>query len=259
MPRLLPERRTRYDARSRLWKMRASTDVMSRVSDLWQLQEVDLALDARRSELSNAQSRIGDSEELASAREQLTEHERALRSAQSSQRDLDLQADDLRAKIATAEQKLYGGSVRNPKELQDLQADVDALKRQLSSLEDQDIAAISLLEESERSAEQSRTSVETLDGAWREEQLQLNAAVDRLTAEIAELEEQRKAKAAAADGELLKTYDHVRRVRGGRGVAKVDRNICLGCRIALPPVIVSRARSATGVAQCPNCERILFT
>jgi predicted nucleic acid-binding Zn-ribbon protein len=41
-------------------------------------------------------------------------------------------------------------------------------------------------------------------------------------------------------------------------MARLDRNLCLGCRISLPVSTVNRARAGAVVVQCPNCERILF-
>jgi hypothetical protein len=41
---------------------------MPRLDDLWQLQEIDLAIDARRAALDDALARLGDSEELTAAR-----------------------------------------------------------------------------------------------------------------------------------------------------------------------------------------------
>lgn len=232
---------------------------MPRFTDLLKLQEIDSALDTRRASLDDARSRIGESEELIALQATLVEKREVLRGAQSTQHDLEIAANDLKTKITPAEEKLYSGSVRNPKELQDLQADVDQMKRHLSSIEDQDLAALTAVEDAERDAAGVDAAVQALDAAWREEQKELQESVARLSEEVSRLEVERTAQAAGIEPEVLKLYDHIRRAHQGRGVAKIDRNICLGCRIALPPLIVNRARSASGFAQCPNCERILFT
>ena len=239
--------------------MQVSPGSMPRIADLWKLQEIDSALDTRGATLDDARMRIGESDEIAALRARVAELQAAARDARAVQRDLELQADELRAKITPAEQKLYGGAVRNPKELQDLQADVDQMKRHLSSLEDQDLAALTAFEQADADAKSAQAELTALESAWQQEQHGLRATVARLEAEVATLEADRRDQAAAIEPEMLKLYDHVRRAHQGRGVAKIDRNICLGCRIALPPAIVNRARSAVGFAQCPNCERILFT
>jgi hypothetical protein len=230
----------------------------TRIADLWQLQEIDSALDARNGALEDARSRLGESEDLAVARVHLDELSAAARDAQATQKDLELQADELRSRITPLETKLYSGSIRNPKELKDLQDDIDQLKRQLSAIEDRDIEALTALESAQSARQETADEVATLERAWREEQGELTGRVDQLTEEIAQFEAQRKEQAALIDRGVLATYDHVRRAHQGKGVARLDRNICTGCRISLPVSVVTKARAGSALVHCPNCERILY-
>lgn len=231
---------------------------MTRFAGLLRLQEIDSALDARRASRDDARSRIGESEEVIAARASADERARALRSSEGAQKDVELQADELKTKIAQAEEKLYSGRIKNPKELADLQADVDQLKRQLSATEDRDLEALGAAEDAAAAARAAAAEASALEGAWRDEQAELTERADRLDGEIAELEVQRNEQARDIDADVLQVYDHVRRAHQGRGVARVDRNLCLGCRISLPMNVVNRARAGSTLAQCPNCERILF-
>ncbi len=232
---------------------------MSRFSDLVRLQETDLALDSRRATIADGEARLGETQELSDLRARADELRAAARGAEASQKDVDLEADALRAKIAPAEQKLYSGSIKNPKELADLQADIDQLKRHLSAVEDRDLEAIAAVEAAQGDLRAAEAELEGLEAAWREEQAELRSRLETATAEIVTLEGERGEQAAAIDAELLARYDHVRRVHQGRGVAKLDRNLCLGCRISLPVSAVNRARAGNVLVQCPNCERILYT
>ncbi len=231
---------------------------MTRFAGLLRLQEIDSALDTRRASRDEARSRIGESEEVVAARAAAEERARALRSSEGAQKDVELQADEIKGKIAQAEEKLYSGRIKNPKELADLQADVDQLKRQLSSTEDRDLEALGAAEDAAAEAKAAAAGADALERAWREEQKELASRAGRLDAEIAELEEQRNSQAQDVDADVLRVYDHIRRAHQGRGVAKLDRNLCLGCRISLPTNIVNRARAGSTLVQCPNCERILF-
>jgi predicted nucleic acid-binding Zn-ribbon protein len=82
--------------------------------------------------------------------------------------------------------------------------------------------------------------------------------VERLAGEIAILERQREEQVVEIEPDLVSTYNHVRRAHQGKGVARLDRNLCLGCRISLPVSTVNKARAGVVVMQCPNCERILY-
>jgi predicted nucleic acid-binding Zn-ribbon protein len=185
------------------------------------------------------------------------ERQAAQRAAAAEQTDVDLQASDVRAKIAPAEEKLYSGVIKNPKELADLQQDIEQLKRQLAAAEDREIEAMTAVELADQELRAARSQVEALDAAWRAEQADLAASVERLSAEVAGYEAERDAVAAGIDASVLKVYEHVRRAHQGRGAARLDRNLCLGCRISLPTSTVNKARAGSALVQCPNCERIL--
>lgn len=228
-----------------------------RTADLWRLQETDSALDSRRATIDDAQARLDEPDEIDAARIDLAEKTRVHREAESSQKDLELQADDVKSKIAPAEEKLYSGKIKNPKELGDLQLDIDQHKRQLSAIEDQDIEALSAVEAAEQEMRAAAAHLETLGAAWREERAELTERIERLTAEVAEYEAERAEQAADVERNLLSVYEHVRRAHQGKGVARLDRNLCLGCRISLPTSTVNKARAGSALVQCPNCERIL--
>jgi predicted nucleic acid-binding Zn-ribbon protein len=230
---------------------------MLRLEDLWRLQEIDSAIDSRRATVEDARARLGDSDELLAARAETADLADSHVAAASAQKDLDLQAEDLKSRIAPAEEKLYSGAVKNPKELTDLQLDVEQLKRQLAAIEDRDIEAMGVVEQAETLLRQARAKLDALDAAWRAEQSDLTHRIEELSAEVQELESSRAALAAAIEPATLKVYDHVRRAHQGRGAAKLDRNLCLGCRISLPISTVNKARAGNALVQCPNCERIL--
>lgn len=231
---------------------------MTNISDLVRLQEIDLALDSRRATVADAEDRLGDTDELIAARATVDETRALVRTAEGSQKDVELEADGLRAKITPAEEKLYSGAIKNPKELADLQADIDQLKRHLSSLEDIDLEALAAVEAAQTARQAAEGRLAALDAEWREEQGELKDRIERVGAEITSHDALRDELRAAIEPDLLARYEHVRRAHQGRGVAKLDRNLCLGCRISLPVSTVNKARQGTTVVQCPNCERILY-
>jgi predicted nucleic acid-binding Zn-ribbon protein len=232
---------------------------MTRLSDLWQLQETDSALDTRRASLADAEARLCESEELIAARARAEELRAALRAAESTQRDVDLEAGELRSKIAPQEAKLYSGTIKNPKELAGLQADIDQLKRHLAAVEDRDLEAIAAVEAADAEYRAAIAELAVIEAAWREEQAELAERVQRLAGEILEYDEQRRDRTEYVDDpELIKMYDRLRVAHQGRAMAKLDRNLCLGCRISLPLNLVNRARAGSALVQCPNCERILL-
>jgi len=230
---------------------------MMQLAELWRLQETDIALDSRRASLDDASARLGETDELAELRQRVVELRAALRTARAAQKDIDLEADGLRAKIAPQEARLYSGAIKNPKELADLQADIDSLKRHLSAVEDRDLEALGDVESREAALRSAAGELTAMESAWTEDQAMLTARIETLSAEIAVYEREREAEAAGIDPQMLASYDRLRVAHQGRALARLERNLCTGCRISLPTNLVNRARAGTTLTQCPNCERIL--
>lgn len=231
---------------------------MTSVAELYSLQELDLALDANRAALADVQAALGEPEELEEARRTEVARQEALRAAEKQFKERELEADDLRSKIEPVEKRLYQGSVSNPKELADLQRDVESLKRRRSELEDQALEAMEALEQAQQALSDAQAQLAQLTESCRAEQERLRGRQASLEAEIASLESRRAEQATHIDGSLLHLYDRLSATRQGRAVAKVEGGACQGCRISLPMNVLQRARSGHELVQCGSCERILY-
>jgi hypothetical protein len=231
---------------------------MTSVAELYALQELELALEANRAALADVQSRLGEPEELAEARRTADERQEGLRAAAKRFKEREWEADELRRKIEPVERRLYQGSVRNPKELEDLQRDVESLKRRRSELDDQALEAMEVLEQAQQALGEAQRELQELTDTCRAEQEELHARQVSLEGEIAMLEGRRAEQATRIDGSLLRLYDHLSATHQRRAVAKVEGGACQGCRISLPMNLLQRARSGSEVVQCSSCERILY-
>jgi predicted nucleic acid-binding Zn-ribbon protein len=156
------------------------------------------------------------------------------------------------------EAKLYGGTVRNPKELSDLDADVRSLKAQAAKRED---VLLALMEEAEAAdAEYRGAEAEYLriESAWQANRAGLLSERAELEPEVERLEAQRGQQIAEIGRAALGLYQLLRERRAGQAVARVERGMCQGCRITLPMSVLQKARAGVGLVQCVSCERILL-
>ncbi|MEX1253373.1 MAG: C4-type zinc ribbon domain-containing protein [Dehalococcoidia bacterium] len=231
---------------------------MTSIAELYALQQIDLALDGQRASLTDTESRQGESEELVEARALVEERRETLRAAEKLFKEREYEADELTRKIEPVEKKLYGGKVTSPKELEDLQQDIDSLRRRRSELDDLALQAMEALEEAERAHEEARRALQQVEESSQVEQADLGTRQGQIEQEMSTLQEERAAQAELVDSPLLKLYEQLRASRQGRGVAKVEGGACQGCRISLPMSLVQRARAGTEIVQCNNCERILY-
>src|SRR5688572_11468461 len=230
---------------------------MTSAADLFALQEIDLLLDARRAIIADIDARLGETDELVEARESVEDAAAALERLQKRQREFDAQLQDLDAKIGPLEKKLYDGSVRNPKELTDLQKELDIFKANRGKLDDQGLQLIESLDSANRALSSAKQELAEIESDWKSSQTQLSADKIKNENDYAALDGQRDNRTEGMDKSALGLYEALRTKKQGRGVARVERGTCQGCRLSIPTYLTQSVRAGVTLVQCPSCERIL--
>jgi uncharacterized protein len=232
---------------------------MTSAADLLALQEIDLRRDGRRALIADIESRLGETDELKAARDSASRAAAELEQLRRRQHDIDGQLQDLDAKINPVERKLYDGSVRNPKELTDMQKELSIFKGRRSKLDDTGLELIETLDAATKSLEQAKTALRKVEANWQLDQEDLLTEKSEAEADYTRLESERSLRTEAMDRTSLGLYENLRLSRQGRAVARVERGTCQGCRITLPTHLVQRLRTGDMLVQCPSCERILVS
>jgi hypothetical protein len=229
---------------------------MSVARQLFQLQEVDLELQANEQALTRITGQLGESQEVVTAQKEFTSESRRLEELRRQQLSAEWEIDDLTTKLAALEEKLYSGRVTNPKELANLQREVDGLKSRRSRVEDKVLEIMEQVSQAETRVAALGSGLERLEAEWRSEQQRLLAEAEQHKAAIADLKQRRQSMLAGIDSSVVSVYDEVRR-RKGRAVARVEGGSCRGCGISLSTAQLQQARGDR-LVQCSSCGRILF-
>ena len=220
------------------------------------LQELDLEIEANEQALSQKSSQLGESQAVIRAQAELKLEHQRLEELKREQHSAEWEIDDLITKLASAEEKLYGGSIRNPKELTNLQHEVDGLRIKRDQLEDKALEIMEQVESATASVSTMSNDLKTVEAEWHSQQQQLSAEMEQLKTILADLKHKQKLLLAGIDPQTVEFYYELKRQKG-QAVARVEQGICRGCRISLPTAEVQRARS-DNLVQCSSCGRILF-
>lgn len=232
---------------------------MNRVKPLYDLQSLDLEIEAKQQALAKVEGQLGEREALIAASQALDEAIEQLASLEKRQRDLEWQVEDLGVKIASEEEKLYGGRVRSPKELEALQQDVEGLKLHRSRLEDELLDIMTRAEALGDQVDVQRKELASLEAEWRDDQARLQREQTGLLQALEVLGTKREALVAQIRPEDVGVYEHLRRMRPGAVVASVEQGMCRGCRVSLPTSTMQQIRLGQALVQCSNCGRILYS
>jgi len=178
------------------------------------------------------------------------------REALKSEGDVDV----VRQRVAKDQEMLDSGAVNDPKQLLNLQHELESLARRQSDLEDLELEAMERVEG-------AQAAVQVLAGQKAEFAIQLkditatlNSELANLAVDLAETQSEREALASGLPSDLIALYEKIRRSHQGVGAAKLHRGQCGGCRLALPPqeLNVIKAASPDAVIQCEECRSILI-
>jgi len=232
-----------------------------------QLRLLELAdLDAELGRLDHRRRGLPEHAELSELEQRDRELRDEIAALEATEGDLkreqgkaEADVEQVRSRITRDRARLDAGQVSSPKELENLQSEIESLQRRQSDLEDVELEVME-----RREAAQARLA------EAREERKRVAADIQSATARrdeiLAELAEQsgkaadrRAAVAAEEPADLMDLYEKLRAQHGGVGAAALRRGQCQGCHLSLNTVDLNAIRAAAPdeVIRCEECRRIL--
>lgn len=230
---------------------------MNKAKQLYELQELDLELEAKRQKLAQVEAGICESAVLLDARAALAQAEGRAKELSQQMKSVESDSQDMRSKAKVAVDKLYGGTVKNPKELVSLKEQVERYNKKIAGLEDKTLSLMTEMDALEKEVAAKRQQLVAVEDGWAKDQQSLLKQKGELIAAIAGIETRRSEAASKIDQASIGLYDNLRKRRQGRGVSKVEQGMCQGCRIHLPVNKLQQLRTGHNLVQC-SCERILY-
>ena len=231
---------------------------MSQTLNLYRLQQIDSQLDQAQARLRAIQNTLEDDAKLRLAKEQVQAAQAHCQSIQRTLKQAEAEVENQHTKIEQNESSLYSGTVHNPKELQDLQNDVAALKRRLATLEDRQLEAMLASDDTEAQRQAAEADLALAQAHWAEQNRSLGEEQTTLQSNVERLSTERTAIAESIPESDLRLYDQLRQQRRGLAVAAIRDHACEACGSMLTAAQVQSARSPTQIVLCPSCGRILY-
>ena len=229
---------------------------MSVAGELYRLQKLDQETDSKHRRLIEVLSAIQDSQAVRAAQQRLSTASARAMQRTVHQTDLELKLQGLIDKSNRETERLYGGSVRNPKELEDLQGEIASLRRRQARLEDDLLQAMIDSEEANAVLETARDDLAAAETSMSERQMELGAEQAALSQRIANLARERTAVTVRIGAGDIASYEALRKRKGGFAVAGVVGDACSACGVAVSSNRKWHIREGE-LVHCANCERII--
>jgi uncharacterized protein len=231
---------------------------MSAALGLYRLQQVDGRIDQVLARQKWIQDTLQNDASLGAASQAYVSADTQLKEASRLLKQSEAEVEKQRTKIEQAEASLYGGSVRNPKELQDLQKDIVSLKKYLETLEERELEAMLTAETAEQELQASKSELERTQLKVNEQHRDLTFENETLVKDLERLHTERKAVIGDLASSAVEMYDQLRKQRRGVAVATITDSACAACGTTLTPAQQQNAHSTSQLFNCPSCGRILY-
>jgi uncharacterized protein len=226
----------------RLWKL---AQIDNRLHDIRQRAA---ALDPGRSIMAELKVlEVEDSEVGGRARALFAE-----------QKDLELLQAAHDDKLKRIDKELYGGKVTSAREVENLQKEIAAIKRQKDANDDRLLELMDELPPAQEAASKIETKIAD---AKKRLSIRKKQAIDEKAAleqEFARLNAARPEAAKIIPPTLMPRYEAARQRASGVGMVEVRKpNTCGGCGTLLPERAMQMLREGR-VVTCDSCHRLLY-
>ncbi|MFN2233252.1 MAG: zinc ribbon domain-containing protein, partial [Anaerolineales bacterium] len=195
---------------------------MSRAQNLFRLQQIDSTIDQADIRIKEIKALLSDNANLRKASALAARAEQNLVTARKEQLSAETKVKDQRIKIEQVENTLYSGTVRNPKELQDMQNEVAALKRFLETLEERQLEAMLVVDDYNEQWNEAQKVLKKYQAHAEKQQTALTLEREQILSKRADSLQQRQQALNSIIQEDLIVYNRLRKIRAGVAVAKVE-------------------------------------
>ncbi len=232
---------------------------MSRTLKLYKLQTIDTDIDRRRIMLIKIGKLLEGNSDVANAKAKRDEAADALKAVEKQRDDIRHERQQQEAKRTASDKRLYSGNVKDPKEMQDLQAQIQSIGSHLETLEERQLFVMEEIDTAKDAADAAQAAFEKVRDSYATEQSKLTAKKQSLESDVEKLRIARVAAAKALPSEDKDRYLKLRKLKKGVAVSKIENGACNACGTSLASGALQKVRSSSDISNCPTCGRIMHT
>ena len=227
------------------------------LTNLYELQLIDTQLKSIFEELISIDEKLRQDKLVLSAAKKLENKQSVVESEQRVLTKIIDEIEQKKIKLSQSDSMLYSGKVQNPKELQDIQLEIQSLKKIISKLEDKQLDQMIRLEESQNQVEQAKSTFHSVSSQFETSKSQLTARKAVLTSDENMLQRKRAVVLQSISPDLLKQYNLLVSRKNGLAIVLLENDACAACGTQITPSERQEVRLTNVLFHCPTCGRIL--
>lgn len=254
---------SRFRSRSAPLTSAARTDtlkveyMLDTIEKLLILQDRDQKIKREQGELARIEpERQMLNAKAANAQAALEQAKLQVKQLESARKDLELEVETKKQLIVRYANQQF--QTRKNEEYRALAHEIELCKEAIFGIENREIE---LMEQGEQAQKDVQRATQTLNEARKlaDEQLALLAArEENLKQELARLQTDREALAAAVEDIARSRYERLARSKGEHVIVGIQHGVCGGCHMRVPPQLLVSCQAEKELVSCSNCGRILY-
>lgn len=227
------------------------------LSPLIALQKLDL----RIADLKEQRRKIP--ERLEASEAPLREAKRLLQEASASAESLNKERRSHEKDLDSHEDRIgkmkdRAAQLKTNQEYQAHLFEVELANKKKGEIEEKILLAMEQIEQIQRTLSEAQAKLKESESVFTREKATLDELDRTLAAELTDLDAKQKELSGQVEKSLLARYNKLKATRKDQALALLKDGICLGCRLQLPPQLVSQVKRAEEVHTCPYCYRMLY-
>jgi len=158
----------------------------------------------------------------------------------------------------TMDRRMRMNRIKNIKELQALQREIEQIKQSNGELEEDLIKIMEEIDGIKAALKSKEEELAKVQDEWRQKQEQMRAQISGIDQAVSEAATRRQSIASQVTRDLFSRYELIFSRRGGTAVVEVAGGICQGCYMNIPPQLLNEIIKSEKVNLCPSCQRIIY-
>lgn len=148
--------------------------------------------------------------------------------------------------------------IKNIKELQAVQREIDLIKQNNGILEEELIKIMQDIDAIKAQIQTKEAELAAMREEWQKKQQEFDAEIAGIDEAVSAAGARRQTIAAQVASDLISRYELIFSRRGGTAVVEAAGGICQGCYMNIPPQLWNEIIKSEKVHLCPSCQRILY-
>jgi predicted nucleic acid-binding Zn-ribbon protein len=232
-------------------------DIREQISVLVEVQDVDMEINKADKQIQALEKEVGALDHAAGEYEDRVAAEKTvLEDLKKNYRELESESKINAERIVKSNEKLR--AVKTNKEYQSTLKEIEDIRKKNSGIEDRMLEQLDAIEAAESSVKAKEADLADFLRQCEDKKSALGDRAQRQRQAVETLNEKKRHVSARVDPQWIAVLDDVKKKVRGLAVVPVERSICMGCHMNIPPQLFNELQRFDEIRHCPHCHRIIY-